>query len=456
MEERVKMRLIISHMLLLLLLFSFPALALQTFSDMPKGHWSGNAVYSLVKSGITSGYPDGTFRGNKSIDRYEMASLAFQLYQSLAKTKAAEEKVYHELLSELSLAKYDLQKIKEYSLKQGGDFQIRLMRAGSLRTDYRLKYQLARRLADSANIRLELDTLDAGFNDNAVRSLTLDMLSLSAGYDAGNFIYKADFGPGNVLHNTQGLVPSEDYTFYQKIRPGITIASQPGWFQYSVGYLVRQIADSGKTILNELNANATFTLFKFAGLKKINFIFDPRYVVNRIRGEITSRLIFTDDAKLELALGLGEMQYDFKGAWAGAKLELNNLWPGLDLNARLVKVGSKFRPAAYPTEFDLYNYFNRAMLDGFVDFGFSFKQKINSGVSVFGILDSALAGDWKYGKDYAKTYLLYRLGFNVKPQNYLSFDAYYECLQVPSQIDQFTTLARAQNGVGVLQGKFSF
>ncbi len=436
--------------------FCFQALALQKFSDVPKGHWSENAVYSLVKSGITSGYPDGTFRGSKPIDRYEMASLAYQLYQSLAKTKAAEEKIYHELLSELSLAKYDLEKIKEYSLRQSGDFQVRLMRAGDMRMDYRLKYQLSRRLTDSANVRLELDTLDAGFNNINGRALGIEMLSFSAGYDAGDHLYKMDLGPGNVLHNTNGLVPSEDYTYFQKTKPSLSVSSPPGWFQYSLGYLVRGLEPSGKTIVNELNASALFTFFKLPVFKKINLIIEPRYVFGRIRGDFTSRLIFADNFKMELTYGFGEAQYGSSGSWAQAKVELDNLWPGLGVDARLVKVGAKFRPAGYAAEFDLYNYFNRAILDGFVDIGFSLNQKINPALKAYFIFDTALTGDLKYGKDYAKTYSLYRLGINLKPQNSLSFDVYYECLQVPSQADQFTNLSKPQYGVGVLQGKYNF
>ena len=35
--------------------------------DVPDEHWAASAVYDLIKLGVTRGYPDGTFRGNRPI-----------------------------------------------------------------------------------------------------------------------------------------------------------------------------------------------------------------------------------------------------------------------------------------------------------------------------------------------------------------------------------------------------
>lgn len=45
------------------------------FADVPAGHWAYNAVTKLVSSGINQGYSDGTFRGDRSINRYEVATM---------------------------------------------------------------------------------------------------------------------------------------------------------------------------------------------------------------------------------------------------------------------------------------------------------------------------------------------------------------------------------------------
>lgn len=50
-------------------------LATVTIGDVPADHWARDAVTLLVRRGLLSGYPDGTFRGNNPISRYEAAQL---------------------------------------------------------------------------------------------------------------------------------------------------------------------------------------------------------------------------------------------------------------------------------------------------------------------------------------------------------------------------------------------
>ena len=45
----------------------------STFSDVPENHWCNNAVALLSSEGITQGYGDNTFRGDRNISRYEVA-----------------------------------------------------------------------------------------------------------------------------------------------------------------------------------------------------------------------------------------------------------------------------------------------------------------------------------------------------------------------------------------------
>lgn len=43
------------------------------FRDVPRDHWSVKAIESLVEAGLIEGFPDGTFKGNKVITRYDLA-----------------------------------------------------------------------------------------------------------------------------------------------------------------------------------------------------------------------------------------------------------------------------------------------------------------------------------------------------------------------------------------------
>lgn len=43
------------------------------FPDVPAGHWAEDAIDLAVASGIIVGFPDGTYRGNQNLTRYEQA-----------------------------------------------------------------------------------------------------------------------------------------------------------------------------------------------------------------------------------------------------------------------------------------------------------------------------------------------------------------------------------------------
>jgi len=46
-----------------------------TFTDVPMDHWAAKFVEKAKALGLMQGYPDGTFRGDKPLTRYEMAAI---------------------------------------------------------------------------------------------------------------------------------------------------------------------------------------------------------------------------------------------------------------------------------------------------------------------------------------------------------------------------------------------
>ncbi|CCU80184.1 S-layer domain protein domain protein [Halanaerobium saccharolyticum subsp. saccharolyticum DSM 6643] len=65
-------KLTITIALMLVVALAMPAFG-ASFSDVPSDHWSYNAINKLVAAGIVEGYPDGEFKGEQSMTRYEMA-----------------------------------------------------------------------------------------------------------------------------------------------------------------------------------------------------------------------------------------------------------------------------------------------------------------------------------------------------------------------------------------------
>lgn len=53
-----------------------------TITDVPAGHWAREAVTLLVQKGLILGFPDGSFRGNQTLTRYEAAVIFARLLSS--------------------------------------------------------------------------------------------------------------------------------------------------------------------------------------------------------------------------------------------------------------------------------------------------------------------------------------------------------------------------------------
>jgi len=55
------------------------------FSDVPAGHWAKEAVDQITACGLINGFPDGTYRGNTNLTRYQ-AALIFQRLLNVIKS----------------------------------------------------------------------------------------------------------------------------------------------------------------------------------------------------------------------------------------------------------------------------------------------------------------------------------------------------------------------------------
>ena len=53
-----------------------------TFSDVPQGHWAYTYVKSLADKGYLKGYPDGEFKGDHAMSRYEYAAIIYRALQN--------------------------------------------------------------------------------------------------------------------------------------------------------------------------------------------------------------------------------------------------------------------------------------------------------------------------------------------------------------------------------------
>lgn len=62
-------------------LLAHPAVAQSMFPDVPEDYWAQPFIEQLAQEGIVTGYPDGTFRPQETLDRDEYAAIIRQAFE---------------------------------------------------------------------------------------------------------------------------------------------------------------------------------------------------------------------------------------------------------------------------------------------------------------------------------------------------------------------------------------
>jgi hypothetical protein len=73
--------------LLLVVALATPALG-ASFPDVPSNHWAYEAINKLVAAGVIEGYPDGTYKGQRNMTRYEMAMIISRALDNINEQQA--------------------------------------------------------------------------------------------------------------------------------------------------------------------------------------------------------------------------------------------------------------------------------------------------------------------------------------------------------------------------------
>lgn len=71
---------------------------IQLFPDVPKNHWAYEYVSTLKGNGVLTGYPDGEFKGDRPMTRYEFATM---LYKAMLEGATLSDKILKEFAPEL-------------------------------------------------------------------------------------------------------------------------------------------------------------------------------------------------------------------------------------------------------------------------------------------------------------------------------------------------------------------
>ena len=155
------------------------AFAANPFSDVTPDSWAYQAVSQLAAAGIVNGYPDGTFKGQNDITRYEMAQMIAKAMANQDRANAEQQAMINRLADEFS-----------NELNNLGVRVARLEdRVGNVKVtgDARLRYQDAEHAKSKFDARARVQ-FNAKVNDrtDAVVRLSSGSFELGNSQNGGN------------------------------------------------------------------------------------------------------------------------------------------------------------------------------------------------------------------------------------------------------------------------------
>ena len=155
------------------------AFAANPFSDVTPDSWAYQAVSQLAAAGIINGYPDGTFKGQNDITRYEMAQMVAKAMANQDRANAEQQAMINRLADEFS-----------NELNNLGVRVARLEdRVGNVKVtgDARLRYQDAEHAKSKFDARARVQ-FNAKVNDrtDAVVRLSSGSFELGNSQNGGN------------------------------------------------------------------------------------------------------------------------------------------------------------------------------------------------------------------------------------------------------------------------------
>lgn len=190
--------------------------AANPFSDVPADHWAYDSVSKLAAEGVINGYTDGSFEGNSTMSRYEMAQIVAKAMANQEKVNADQKAMIDKLAAEFSdeLASLGVRvaalESKIDNVKWGGIVRFtestnrcEAAEDGSVnRVEIRLMPQITinDNWTANARIRANINTKDNSQTDDGT---FVDRLWAQGKYD--NFTVKIGKLP-HILKSTHGMI----------------------------------------------------------------------------------------------------------------------------------------------------------------------------------------------------------------------------------------------------------
>ena len=207
------------------------AYAANPFADVSTSDWAYQAVADLSDQGIVEGYPDGTFKGQTNITRYEMAQIIARLMakedQYNAEQRATIDKLageYADELDSLGVRVSNLEK-KVGNISWSGDARMRYIQdfKGDDSWNGRVRITAKGQVNENTTVVGRLSSGNVDFKDDGDANVTMDRMYVQhqfgdkVGLTLGR--YEVDMGTqacwfyGNAFDGAEAQVNfNEDYS----------------------------------------------------------------------------------------------------------------------------------------------------------------------------------------------------------------------------------------------------
>ena len=213
------------------------AYAANPFADVSTSDWAYQAVADLSDQGIVEGYPDGTFKGQTNITRYEMAQIIARLMakedQYNAEQRATIDKLageYADELDSLGVRVSNLEK-KVGNISWSGDARMRyrsLDNSSKESWDGRLRINMKGQVNDNTTVNARLSTGNVDWKGDSNGDVHAEVLNVNHDFGAWD-VTLGRFG--NNFGNQGGWLYGNADGF-----DGAQVAAELGKVNLAVGY----------------------------------------------------------------------------------------------------------------------------------------------------------------------------------------------------------------------------
>ncbi len=296
---------------------AFSVSAANPFADVEESSWGYQAVCRLSEEGVVAGYPDGTFRGDKNVTRYEMAEIVGKLLAARERLTAEQQETVDRLAKEYAAELQNLGvRVSELEKKKGNiSFLTEIRVQGIDRYDNVYTgdkhYELGTRIRlnsfgqvnDRTTVYGQLETMidmngRGVYQQNAYRYSNMKEHddgdgTLKNGYGDGEFhlnrLWVAHhFGPKQELSEEHPFGPSKNLLLVGQfpVKMGVTGYTYNGEFK-GVSLIVGDYLKGGRFTIahgraTDINYNYTGPMMRGMGLKNS----EVAAIVNKVAGSL--------------------------------------------------------------------------------------------------------------------------------------------------------------------------